>query len=82
MSAVASIMAMAFLAWLSVQIDSAPVQQQALLNSNDMRNVSMPANETVNDYLLAHQEYSPTTDMRGAASYIRTVAVRQTAAGE
>jgi sigma-E factor negative regulatory protein RseA len=82
MSAVASIMAMAFLAWLSVQIDSAPVQQQAQLNSNDMRNVSLPVNETVNDYLLAHQEFSPSTDMRGAASYIRTVAVRQTGAGE
>jgi len=47
-----------------------------------MRNVSLPVNETVNDYLLAHQEFSPSTDMRGAASYIRTVAVRQTGAGE
>lgn len=82
MSAVASIMAMAFLVWLSVQIESAPVPQQALLNSNDMRNVSLPVNEAVNDYLLAHQEFSPGTDMRGAASYIRTVAVRRTGAGE
>ena len=87
MSAVASIMAMAFLAWMSVQINSEPVIQQAQQRSTLVRTASLPfggslpANDSINDYLLAHQEFSPGTDVQGAASYIRTVAARQTAAG-
>lgn len=82
MSAVASIMAVAFLAWLSVQIDNVPTFQQARQQSNSMRTASLPANEGVNDYLLAHQEYSPSSDVRGAASYIRTVAYDQQGVGK
>jgi sigma-E factor negative regulatory protein RseA len=83
MSAVASIMAVAFLAWLSVQIDNVPTFQQASQQqSGNMRTASLPANEGVNDYLLAHQEYSPSSDVRGAASYIRTVAYNQQGAGK
>ena len=82
MSAVASIMAMAFLAWLSVQIDTEPVLQQAKQRPNEMRIASLPVNDGMDDYLLAHQEFSPGTDVRGAASYIRTVAVKNTVAGQ
>jgi len=82
MSAVASIMAIAFLAWLSVQIDIVPVHRLAMQDSGDTRNANLPANEAVNDYLLAHQEYSPSSDMRGAASYIRTVSYQNSAAGQ
>ena len=32
-----------------------------------------PANGEVNDYLLAHQQFSPSTTMQGVASYVRTV---------
>jgi len=32
-----------------------------------------PADGQMNEYLLAHQEYSPTTAMQGVASYVRTV---------
>ena len=32
-----------------------------------------PAGGEVNDYLLAHQQFSPSTTMQGAASYVRTV---------
>ena len=32
-----------------------------------------PFNSTVNEYLLAHQEFSPSTTMQGVAPYIRTV---------
>jgi sigma-E factor negative regulatory protein RseA len=35
--------------------------------------VPAPANGQMNDYLLAHQEFSPTTAMQGVASYVRTV---------
>jgi len=30
----------------------------------------------VNDYMMAHQEYSPTAAMHGVASYVRTVSAR------
>ena len=30
----------------------------------------------VNDYLMAHQEFSPSTNVQGAASYIHTVSER------
>lgn len=32
-----------------------------------------PANAGVTDYLVAHQEFSPSTTMHGVASYMRTV---------
>jgi sigma-E factor negative regulatory protein RseA len=32
-----------------------------------------PADGAVNDYLLAHQQFSPSTAMQGVASYVRTV---------
>lgn len=82
MSAVASIMALAFLAWVSVKLDTEPAIQLAQQPSNAMRNVSLPVNEGMNDYLLAHKEFSPSTDVRGAASYIRTVAATQAVAGQ
>jgi sigma-E factor negative regulatory protein RseA len=82
MSAVASIMAIVFLAWLTIQIDNKPDYQQARQNANIAPAASVPANEEVNEYLLAHQELSPGSDVRGAASYIRTVAYQQTGAGK
>lgn len=88
MSAVASIMAMAFLAWLSVQMDTEPVLQQARQRPNALRtaslpmNANFPTNDSMNDYLLAHQEFSPSTEVRGAASYIRTVYAKQTVVGQ
>jgi sigma-E factor negative regulatory protein RseA len=82
LSAAASIMAMAFLAWLSVQVDAEPAVQQAQQRPSALRIASFPVNEGMNDYLLAHQEYSPSTDVRGASSYIRAVYAKQTVAGQ
>lgn len=82
MSAVASIMAIAFLSWLSVQIDTVPLHQQVLQAKIGTHQPNLPVNEQINDYLLAHQEFSPSTDMRGASSYIRTVSYRQNGAGQ
>jgi len=82
MSAAASIMAMTFLAWLSVQMDAEPAVQQAQQRPNALRTANFPINDSMNDYLLAHQEFSPSTDVRGAASYIRTVAFKQAVAGQ
>jgi sigma-E factor negative regulatory protein RseA len=77
MSAVASIMAMAFLAWVSLQIDTEPALQQARQGSDVIRPANIPVNDRMNEYLLAHQEFSPSNDVRGAASYIRTIAIKQ-----
>jgi sigma-E factor negative regulatory protein RseA len=83
MSAAASIMAMAFVGWLSIQISTEPVAVQAQVNTKVMRTARLPSsanfptNGSMNDYLLAHEEFSPGTDVRGASSYIRSVSTRQ-----
>ena len=82
LSAAASIMAMAFLAWVSVQVVTEPAVQQAQQRPGALRAANFPSNDSMNDYLLAHQEYSPSTDVRGASSYIRTVSVKQSVAGQ
>lgn len=86
MSAVASIMAMAFLAWLSANIDSSQIVRpsQRLLvqqSADDFRMAGNPVNEGMNDYLQAHHEFSPGTDVRGATSFIHTVAFRNAGVG-
>lgn len=75
LSAAASVMALALVTWLSVQVGSEPVQQMAMQQQPPaLRPASFAANKRMNDYLMAHQEFSPSADVQGAASYIRTVA--------
>ena len=74
LSAAASVMALALVAWMSVQIGSEPAPQMAMQQASSLRPASFPVNRGLNGYLMAHQEFSPTTDVQGAASYIRTVA--------
>jgi sigma-E factor negative regulatory protein RseA len=76
MSAVASIMAMAFLAWISASIDTQPLPQQARQGVMAAVSDNSSVNDNMNAYLLAHHEFSPGADVRGAASYIRTVALK------
>jgi sigma-E factor negative regulatory protein RseA len=45
---------------------AAPLAAQTQLAAN-------PASGEVNDYLLAHQQFSSSTTMQGVASYVRTV---------
>ena len=75
LSAVASVMALALVAWLSMQVGSEPVPQIASIQQHN--NAVRPASFQSNDYLMAHQEFSPSADVQGAASYIHTVAARQ-----
>lgn len=88
MSAAASIMAMAFLAWISLPIDTAPLFQQSRQSPAAVRtavfqaNADSHINDSLEGYLLAHHEYSPGTDVRGASSYIRAVTFKQTMAGQ
>jgi sigma-E factor negative regulatory protein RseA len=68
-------MALALVAWMSLQIGSESAPQVAMQQqSGALRAASFPVKPAMNDYLMAHQEFSPSTDVQGAASYIRTVA--------
>jgi sigma-E factor negative regulatory protein RseA len=73
LSAVASVMALALVAWLSMQVGSEPAPQIAAVQQN---NAVRPASFQANDYLMAHQEFSPSADVQGTASYIHSVSAR------
>jgi len=75
LSAAASLMAFSLVAWMSVQVASEPAPPIAMQQqSTALRPASFHANRGLNDYLMAHQEFSPSADVQGAAAYIRTVA--------
>jgi sigma-E factor negative regulatory protein RseA len=70
-------MALALVAWLSMQAGTEPAPQiAAVQQQNSIRPASFSTSNNVNDYLMAHQEFSPSTDVQGAASYIHTVSER------
>ena len=72
LSAAASLAAVGVVAWMSQQIGS-ETQPQMAMQKNTLRPVSIQIQPKSNDYLMAHQEFSPSTDMNGGASYIRMV---------
>lgn len=74
LSAAASTLALALVAWMSAQVGSESAPRLAMQQSAAARPASVAANVKLNDYLIAHQEFSPRADLQGAASYIRTVA--------
>lgn len=82
-SAAASVMALTVVAWLSAKVVPQGGSQHVAViqQSGNMRPASLQtwpdgsrARPSVNDYLMAHQEYSPSNNVQGAASYIHTVA--------
>lgn len=76
LSAVASVMAFILVAWLSVQVGSETTPQIAMQQSNAVHAASLPANG-LDDYLMAHQEFSPGVGVHGMTSYVHTVAHQQ-----
>jgi sigma-E factor negative regulatory protein RseA len=72
LAAAASLSAVGVVAWMSLQV-SPEVAPKMAMQQTALRPVSMQALTNSNDYLIAHQELSPSTDMNGGASYIRTV---------
>jgi sigma-E factor negative regulatory protein RseA len=75
LSAVASVMALALVAWLSLQVGNEPAPQVAAVQQDSISAIR-PASAQADDYLTAHQEFSPSADVHGAASYIHAVAGR------
>jgi len=75
LSAVASVMALALVAWLSLQVGSEPAPRVAEANL-PQDNAIRPASSQANDYLMAHQEFSPSAEVHVSAPYIHAVAGR------
>ena len=75
LSAAASVLALTLVAWLSVQVGSDAMPQMAAVQQpSAVRAASFPINNGLNGYLMAHQEFSPSTNVQGTASYMRAVA--------
>jgi sigma-E factor negative regulatory protein RseA len=73
LSAVASVMALALVAWLSLQVGSEPAPQVAAAQLQQ-NSAIRPASAQANDYLMAHQEFSPSAEVHVSAPYIHAVA--------
>lgn len=73
LSAAASLAAVGVVAWMSAQIAPETSPQMAMQQAA-LRPASLQIKPRSSDYLMAHQEFSPSTDMSGGAAYIRTVA--------
>ena len=73
LSAAASVAAVALVGWLAFapQPTVAPVAQAPVVEAKP--NI-VPLPTAANDYLLAHQGFSPRVSLQGMAPYVRTVA--------
>ena len=73
LSAAASVAAVALVAWVAFapqpEVNTPPVAQEQKPNI-------VPLPTQANDYLLAHQGFSPRNSLQGMAPYVRTVAER------
>ena len=79
LSAAASIAAVAFVGWMAVSGVQQDSVQIAGTPAAEVKQVAVPAGEVANDYLLAHQRYSPSNAMQGVAPYVRTVSEERSA---
>ncbi|HEX5362981.1 MAG TPA: sigma-E factor negative regulatory protein [Gallionella sp.] len=75
LSAAASLLAVGVVSWMSLQISPEAAPQLAM-QQGGLRPASAQIQPKANDYLMAHQEFSPSADMSGGASYLRTVSYR------
>ncbi|HEY0666277.1 MAG TPA: sigma-E factor negative regulatory protein [Gallionella sp.] len=76
LSAVASLAAVGVVTWMSLQVGPEDMPQMAMQQQSMIRAAKAEAQTRSNDYLMAHQAFSPSTDMSGGAYYIRTVSYR------
>ncbi len=75
LSAAASVMALALVAWLSLQVGNEPAPKVAAAQPQQ-ENAVRPVSGQADDYLMAHQEFSPSSEVHVAAPYIHAVAGR------
>ena len=76
-AAAASVAAVGLVGWLAVSPQrpaEAPIAKAEPATPPSLRTVLLP--EAANDYLLAHQGFSPRVSLQGMAPYVRTVAER------
>jgi sigma-E factor negative regulatory protein RseA len=83
LSAAASVAAVALVGWVAfvsspvVEVAQAPVTSPAPAAIPATQLASVPSDGKMNEYLIAHQEFSPSTSIQGVAPYIRTVSSSQ-----
>ena len=80
LSLAAGVAAVAFVGWIALSGTQQNAVQVAVATPPRAEQVAVPAGEGANDYLLAHQRYSPSNAMQGVASYVRTVAEERSSA--
>jgi len=74
-AAAASLAAVALVGWLAFAPQPvAPVADNAQLRPASAAMTMVPLPSAANDYLLAHQGFSPRVSLQGMAPYVRTVA--------
>lgn len=78
LSAAASVAAVALVGWMALPLFEPPAQIASNPPAPALATVVLPpavvpAAHGVNDYLLAHQRFSPSSVMGGMAPYVRTV---------
>ncbi|HMK13614.1 MAG TPA: sigma-E factor negative regulatory protein [Burkholderiales bacterium] len=79
LSIAASLAAAAMVAWVVLQNNTDKAKENIAANQQPNAAVMLanlpryPFNSNVNEYLLAHQEFSPSTMIQGVAPYVRTV---------
>jgi hypothetical protein len=79
LSVAASIAAVAFVGWIALSGGQRDAVQLAATAPAEVKQLVVPAGAVANDYLLAHQRYSPSNAMQGVAPYVRTVSVERSA---
>jgi sigma-E factor negative regulatory protein RseA len=88
LSAAASFSAVALVSWVAFNTTSAPQSEPMapslatpVVPTSTVQLASVPSEGKMNEYLMAHQEFSPSTAIQGLAPYIRTVSATQTVKG-
>lgn len=83
-SVAASLSAIALVVWIAFNNPLAPTEiakAPPALPSAPVELVNLPSGGQMNEYLMAHQEFSPSTEIQGLAPYIRSVSGTQEAKG-
>jgi sigma-E factor negative regulatory protein RseA len=83
-SVAASLSAIALVVWIAFNNPLAPTEiakAPPAPSPAPVELANLPSEGQMNDYLMAHQEFSPSTEIQGLAPYIRSVSGTQQAKG-